>query len=216
MHHFSITILLILFLITGINFPAFSAVKGGINYTIPVDYSNLSEEEVEKKANEYFYLAEKLQDNIINNDMTNALMHYSILEKINPKKIEYTVKLGILYDKIKKDRRAKGCFAKAISINSQSPLPYFYYGEFYYKRESYRKALKYYNEAYKHGFKNNYDLLYKMGDVYEKLGDTRSALKYLNEARNQNPNEKIEEKIKHVELQDAVNKEFYSDTRIHN
>ena len=146
--------------------------------------------------------------------MTNALFLYNILFKVNPDKLEYSVKLGILYDKVGKDRQAKGQFSRAIGINKESPLPYFYFGEFYYKRNLYRKAMKYYNEAYKKGFKTNYDLLFRMGDIYEKFGDTRSALKYLKEAEAQNPNSELADKIKRVELQDSVNKEYYSDTRI--
>ena len=53
-----------------------------------------------------------------------------------------------------------------------------------------------------------------MGDIYEKFGDTRSSLKYLKEALEQNPNTELENKIKRIEANDAINKEFYSDTRI--
>ena len=81
--------------------PTFSAVKGGVEYSIPVDYSKLNENDTEKIARVYFFNAEKLKDGIINEDMTNALMLYSVLQQINPDKIEYPIKLGILYDKIK-------------------------------------------------------------------------------------------------------------------
>ena len=74
---------------------------------------------------------------------------------------------------------------------------------------------KYYNEAYKLDFSKNYDTLFRIGDIYEKLGDTRSALKYLNEALQQSPNSNLENKIKKIEARHAVNKEFYSNTRIH-
>ena len=208
------TIILLISFYLNLLLPSFGAMKGGIEYSIPIDYSKLNEIEVEEKARNYFYLAEKLRDGIVNEDMTNALFLYNILSKVNPDKLEYSVKLGILYDKVGKDRQAKGLFSRAIGINKESPLPYFYFGEFYYKRNLYRKAMKYYNEAYKKGFKTNYDLLFRMGDIYEKFGDTRSALKYLKEAEAQNPNSELADKIKRVELQDSVNKEYYSDTRI--
>ena len=146
--------------------------------------------------------------------MTNALMLYSVLQQVNPDKIEYPVKLGILYDKVGKDRQAKGNFSRAIGLDKTSPLPYYHFGDFYYKRELYRRALKYYNEAYKNGFETNYNLLYKMGDIYEKFGDTRSSLKYLYEAQKQSANPELDAKIKRIEAQDAINKEYYSDTRI--
>ena len=53
-----------------------------------------------------------------------------------------------------------------------------------------------------------------MGDIYEKFGDTRSALKYLRDAQAQSSNQELENKILRIEAQDAINKEFYSDTRI--
>lgn len=214
MRQVSITILLICILFTGIVLPAFSSVKGGIEYSIPVDYSKINETETELKARNYFFNATKLKDGTVNEDMTNALMLYSVLQKINPDKPEYAIKLGILYDKINKDRQAKGYFSKAIGIDNSSPIPYFCLGEFYYKRELYRKALKYYNKSYAQGYETNYDLLYKMGDIYEKFGDTRSALKYLQEAQKQSPNPELDNKIKRIQIQNNTNKEFYSDTRI--
>ena len=133
---------------------------------------------------------------------------------MNPDHTEYSVKLGILYDKLGKDRQARGNFARAIQTNHLNPKPYFYYGEFYYRNQSYRKALKYYKDAYRLGFEKDYKTLYKMGDVYEKLGDTRSALKFLKEAQLQSNNPELENKIKRIENNDAINKEYYSDTRI--
>lgn len=210
----SIIILSIFILLMGFYAPAFSALKTGINYSIPIDYDNLSEYELQPKAEKYYHNAIRLKDGIVNDDMTNALMLYSILLNINPENTTYMVKLGTLYDKIGKDRHAKGNFARAISTNAKCVDAYFSYGNFYYKRESYRKALKYYNEAYKLGYQTNYDLLYQMGDIYEKFGDTRSALKYLNDAFIQSPNPDLESKIKKIELKQATNKEFYSNTRI--
>ena len=214
MRQVSIIVLLISAILFGTNLPTFSAVKGGIEYSIPTDYSKINEQETELKARLYFHNAEKLDDGIINEDMTNALMLYTVLQQVNPDKIEYPVKLGRLYDKIGKDRQAKGNFFRAIGLDESHPLPYFYLGEFYYKRKLYRRALKYYNETYKRGFETNYNLLYKMGDIYEKFGDTRSALKYLYDAQKQSANPELDAKIKRIELQDSINKEYYSDTRI--
>lgn len=193
---------------------SYGAVKGGIEYNIPTDYSKLSEAELNTKAGKYYFLAQKLKDGVVNEDMTNALTLYSVLQNINPENIDYAVKAGALYDKIGMDRYAKGNFSRAIGIDSSKPEPYFYFGEFYYKRQMYRKAIKYYNEAYKRGMVSNYNLLYKMGDIYEKFGDTRSALKYLNEASKQSPNSELDNKIKRIELSDSVNKEYYSNTRL--
>ena len=214
MRQVSIIFLLIFTICINANLPSFATIKGGINYSIPVDYSKINEQETELKAQLYFHNAEHLKDGIINDDMTNALTLYSILQQVNPDKIEYPIRLGILYDKINKDKQSKSNFSRAIGLNKTNPLPYFYLGEFYYKRELYRRALKNYNEAYQKGYETNYNLLYKMGDIYEKFGDTRSALKYLQEAQKQSANPDLENKIKRIEAQDAINKEYYSDTRI--
>lgn len=214
MRQLSIIFLFILFFASNICLPVYSTIVGKIDYSLPIDYSKIDETETKEKAKVYFYNAERIQDNIVNEDMTNALVLYNILQRVNPENIEYPIRLGILYDKIGKNRQAKGNFSKAIGINCENPAPYFHFGNFYYKREQYRKALKYYNESYKKGLKTDYELLSKMGDIYEKFGDSRSALKYLKEAQAQNPTTELENKIKQVELQDSVNKEYYSDTRI--
>ncbi len=210
----SIIVLLIALVIMGISPAAFGAIRGKIDYSIPVDYSKLSESELESKAKVYYFNAFKYKDNEINEDITNALMLYNVLLNMNPNSLNYCVKLGSLYDKLGMDKHAKGNFARAIGIDDSQPEPYFYYGEFYYKREMYRKALKYYGEAYSRGYTANYDMLYKMGDIYEKFGDTRSALKYLQDASTQNPNSELDNKIKRIETQDSINKEYYSNTRI--
>ena len=207
----------LLILITLINFilPVHSAVTGTVEYSIPIDYSKLSQKELEFKGHEYFYLANKYKDGTISQETTNALNIYTILQHINPENPDYCVKTGILYDKIKKDRQAKGNFARAISIDKNYAKAYFEFGNFYYKRTNYRKALQYYIQAYRLGYETNYDLLEKMGDIYEKLGDTRSALKYLKLASEQNPNDALTNQITRIEANDNVNKTFYENTRIH-
>lgn len=212
----SIILLLISLMVIGSGLSAFGAIKGKIDYSIPVDYSKLSEPELEAKAKVYYFNAMKLKDGEMNEDMTNALMLYSVLQNTNPENISYCVKLGTLYDKLNMDRYAKGNLSRAIGIDASQPEPYFYLGEFYYKRQMYRKALKYYGEAYQRGYTTNYDMLYKMGDIYEKFGDTRSALKYLQDASAQNPNSELDNKIKRIEAQHSVNKEYYSNTRLRN
>ncbi len=206
--------LLILICFISMHLPAYSAYRGGINYSLPLDYSKLSETELAEKAREYYFNALQISDNSISENTTKALFIYSILSNLNPENIEYPVKIGILNDKLGRDRYAKGHFSKAIGIDPKSPIPYYYYGEFYYKRTLYRKALKYYIESYKLGYKKNYDLLYKMGDIYEKFGDTKSALKYLKEAELLSPNPELKNKIKKIETNDLINKEYYSNTRI--
>ena len=213
MRQLSITFLLIFTSFLLFSGPSYSAIKGGINYTIPTDYSNLSEQELSVKADKYFYLAKRLEDKKTNEDMTNALMLYSVLQNMNPENLIYSVRLGILYDKLQMDRYAKGNLSRAIGINPKAPEPLFYLGEFYYKRTMYRQALKYYKRAYDNTTGINYDLSYRMGDIYEKLGDTKSALKYLNEAEIQSPNPELERKIERIKAMDSDNFKYYSNLK---
>lgn len=208
MRHLS-TILVLIFCVFIYSVPAYSAYKGGITYSIPIEYKNLSESELKTKADHYFILAKQGQDGVINEDMTDALLLYSILRNINPQNAEYSLNLGILYDKINKDRFAKGNFSNAISVNSSYYDAYFYFGEFYYKRAQYKPALKYYKKALEVSSGAEYDLYCRLGDIYEKLGDTENSIKYLSLAMQQNPNEKLQTQLQRVQAIHSVNKTYY-------
>lgn len=204
------TIYLLIFFTLILTLPAESAYKGGITYSIPIEYKNLSESELNDKAKVYYHNALRLKDREVNEDMTNALLIYSILQDVNPNNPVYPVKLGILYDKIGKDRYAKGGFSRAIGVDSSFPDSYFYFGEFYYKRQLYRSALRYYKRALEHSYKPSYDLYYRLGDIYEKFGDTKNALKYLKLASEQSPNSELDNKIKFVEGMNGKNSAYYN------
>lgn len=195
------------------------AVKGGIEYTIPTDYSKLSESELNESAKKYYHNALRLQDGKINEDMTNALMLYSILLKIKPENDDYGIKLGILYDKAGMDRYAKGNFARVIGNHPENAEVYFYFGEFYYKRSMLIKAMKYYKEAYKRGMQSNSDLLKRMSEISRKLGDEESAKKYEpQQAKTQlTPTtdlpdlSNLEEDVYNMEPFEEINEDSYSD-----
>ena len=186
--------------------PAYAVVKGGIDYSIPIDYTKLSEPELANKALQAYSNAIE-STNKDSADVTNALMMYSILQNINPTEQDYCLKLGILYDKIGLDKFARGNFSRSIGINSASPAPYFYLGEFYYRREMYRKAMKYYTMAYDRGYNTHSETLYKLGDIYQKFGDTRSALNYLKAIQLSTPS--LDSKIKQIESENSVNNAYY-------
>ena len=207
-----IKILLTFFILGTLIQPTPAALKGGLEYSIPINYAPLSQEELETKAGFFYNLA--LKTNSLNEETTEALNLYTILSNKCPTSIIYPIRLGILYDNIGKDRQAKGCFFKAIGINKANPEAYFYLGEFYYKRNLYRRALNYYREAYKNGYTKHYETAYKIGDIYEKLGDTEAALKYLQLASELSPNSRLDNKITRLKNANDLNKEYYSNTRI--
>lgn len=209
MRHLSIIIIFIIVFLLNSSQDSFATIKTSIQYSIPIDYSHLSEIELKQKAELNYNIATKLADGIINNAVSDSLFLYNLLSKINPENIEYYTKLGILYDKINKDRYAKSYFARAISTDPNSSVPYYYLGNFYYKRQRYRLALKSYLKSYEKNKSPNYNLLYKIGDIYEKFGDTKKALLYLNQAKLINPNEDISKIIDNAEDMQKTNIEFY-------
>ena len=151
--------------------PSYAAINGNIKYTIPIEYSALNENELSAKADSYYNTILNTNKTKLDEDFTSALNLYSILSNKNPENIEYTLRLGKLYDILGKDRYAKSNYCKAIGINTAAPEPYFYMGEFYYKRQNYRRALKYYKEAANRGYSNHPATVLKLKEIYLKLGD---------------------------------------------
>lgn len=194
---------------------AHSALRGNLEYQIPIDYTKLSQEELEAKAGFYYNLALKTASGKVNEEMTAALNLYGILNNKCPQNLTYAVRLGVLQDLSGLDKYAKGSFYKAMGIDSANAEPYFCLGEFYYRRNLYKKALRMYREAYKLGYNRHYETAYKIGDIYEKFGDTEAALKYLKLASELSPNSPLDTKIMRVESIHNHNKEYYSNTRIH-
>ena len=191
-----------------------ATVVGGIEYKIPIDYEKLSQDELETKADFYYLQARKNAIGEVDRDMTNALVLYTILTKKCPDNTFYFTRLGVLYDLCNRDKYAKSNFSRAISEDSSKPETYFYFGEFFYRRLHLKKALNMYKQAYKKGFNNDYQTVFKIGDIYEKLGDTEAALKYFYMAREISPNEELEQNIIRAEQAHQINKEYYSDSRI--
>ncbi len=194
---------------------AHAALKGGLEYEIPIDYTKLNQEELEAKAGFYYNLALKTASGKINEEMTAALNLYTILNNKCPDNLLYAVRLGVLQDLCGMDKYAKSNFYKAMGIDPSSPEPYFRLGEFCYRRNLYKKALRMYREAYKRGYTRHYETAYKLGDIYEKFGDTEAALKYLKLASGLSPNSLLDSKIRRVEAVHNSNREYYSNTRIH-
>lgn len=174
-----VRILFIFLLFIFIPYTVSAAVKGGINYTIPIDYTKLSVDELEPKANIYYNIVmskESLKTN--DEDLTSALNLYSMLEEKCPTNTIYPVKLGDLYERAGKDRYAKGNYYRAIGIDDSKPEAYFGLGEYYYKRMQYRRALKFYTKAYQKGFSADKTTLNRLHTIYKKLGDEENASKY--------------------------------------
>ena len=187
--------------------PAYSAIKGGVNYKIPIDYTKINQAELESKAE--FYYTQALKTNKLDENMTRALNTYTILVNAYPDNIMYALKLGKLYNTIGKDRFAKGQYYRAMGLDQKRPEPYYYLGDYFYEKEQYRKALKYYLKAYDNGYSGHTQTLYKISSIYQKFGDTEKSIQYLQCASTLNPDDKLDEKLKNIKDADDTNIEYY-------
>lgn len=147
--------------------PSYSFIEGRVENGIPFDYTKLNQTELETKAEGYYTIAVKSSK--LNDNTTQALNLYSLLANAYPENITYPLKVGKLYDAIGKDRYAKGFYYRAMNIDKNNPEPYAYLGDYFYKREQYRKALKFYLKSYEKGGTKVRD---KVNKIYEKFGDS--------------------------------------------
>ena len=194
---------------------SFAIQKGGIEYIPKIDYNLINTSNFEKKAFEHFTIATTTdieEERIKNTEY--ALGEYRALLIKHPDNANYALKIALLYELANKERYAKSFFYQATGINPKYAQAYEAFGDYYFKKEDYRRALKQYNEAYI--LNNNiYNVNYKIGIIHQKLGDTRSALKYLKQANQINTSEDLENKIRLLEELNSSNALYYQNTRIH-
>ena len=132
MRQFTNTIITI-FVIFSFLTPAYSAIKGSLEYSIPIDYSKINEAETAAQADVLYNQISAVPSAELDDNITLALNLYTILSNKNPQNTTYALRLGKLYDIIGKDRQAKENFYRAMGINQSNPEPYFYLGEFFHK-----------------------------------------------------------------------------------
>ncbi len=174
--------------------------RGGIQYTIPTDYTKINEVQLNNEAENLFqrYInsTDPKQQYILLNQM---LSDYSILGEINKDNPLYFARLGIVYDKLGKDRYAISNFCRSSNLIPDYPYAYYAFGNFYFDRGRYIKALKQYKKAYDFGYSNHYYTIYQIGRIYEKFGDYTSAITYYKRALVYNDSEELRQKIQTLE-----------------
>lgn len=166
-----IKIMFIFFAASMFTHAANAAVTGGIEYQIPIDYSVMNETELRTKADEYYQKSANMSDRKLNDDITQALNLYTMLSNKCPENTEYIIRLGKLYDIIGKDRHAKSCYYRAIGINKSNPDAYFCFGDFYFKREQYRRALKMFLKSKELGYADDTALQTRIDLLKRMLGE---------------------------------------------
>ena len=163
-------IFLILLVFSVLVLPSECALKGSLEYKIPIDYTKIDIEELELKGDNYYNLSLQNKDGKIDENITSALNIYTILSNAEPENISYALRLGKLYEIIKKDRWAKANYYRAMGIDKSRPESYFYLAELYYNREQYRKSYKMLIKAQEKGYSEHQNSIEMMKKLNKKLG----------------------------------------------
>ena len=174
----------------------FALQKGVIEYSIPIDYSLIDEKSLNDHAEIIYSEYTTSTDEILKKGLLLELLSdYSILSNINKDNPLYFVRLGIVYDKLGKDRWAKSNFCRSSNLVPNYAYAFYSFGNYFFERNEYRKALKEYMRAYQYGFDKHYENLYQIGIIYEKLGDFSLAIKYFKLAQGCKDSEELTKKI---------------------
>lgn len=79
-------------------------------------------------------------------------------------------------------RDAKNNLFMALNFDENNPKVNFYIGEAFFQDGEFAEAIKYYTEAYTHGYKVDYKTNLKLGICYEKMDDEKRARYYYQNA----------------------------------
>lgn len=197
--------------------PVFAVEFGTIKYNDSIiDYSVIDKQSVLNRADNYFEHALKTTDKDEQAKLLQkASGEYFILTRIEPQNLRYMVQMARIYDLENKNSYAKEYFFNALKIDKHNARTNYYFGEYYYRRKEYEKALYFYNTAFENGHGENYEILIKMATMYEKLGDLLRANQYYKKAYIINPsNSKLSGKIKEIEQVKYKNTNYYKKGRI--
>lgn len=79
-------------------------------------------------------------------------------------------------------RDAKNNLFMALNFDENNPKVNFYLGEAFFQGGEFSEAIKYYTEAYTHGYRTHYKTNLKLGICYEKMDDENRAKYYYSSA----------------------------------
>ena len=201
---------IICFIFLGLS--SFAIEKASIKYDEDlIDYTKLNAETVLKEADFFFEKYETTQDKKF---LSTAMGKYYIVNKIHPVDMYTTVQLARTYDFAHLDRIAKEYFSIGYDINKKDPYLNYYHGEFYLRRNDYKRALRYYKIAYNNGYSDFYELNAKIATIYEKFADLKNARYYYEKAYSINPeNSFLKDKALQIESLNYDKSEYYNSIR---
>lgn len=165
-----------------------------------------------KLADFYFNKAIEEQDKKLKQEyLQKASGEYFILTRVDHNNLYPIVQLARVYDIENQNSFAKAYFFQALKIDKHNTSTNFYFGEYYFDRRDYTRAIYFYNVAFENGLQENFEILLKMGIMYEKLGDLLRANQYYKKAYLVKPdNVDIPDKIREIEALQYKNTGYYN------
>ena len=193
--------------------PSFSIEKGSVKYEDNLmDYSVLDGQKILEEADGYFEQYETTKDPKY---LSTAMGKYYMVTKIYPVEIYPMVQLARTYDEKKLDRFAKEYFSICYDINKKDPYLNYYLGDFYFKRDDYKRALRYFKRAYENGYSEYFDLNLKIATIYEKFADLLTAKYYYEKAFSlDRTNTNLKDKALQIESLNYGNSGYYNNNSI--
>jgi tetratricopeptide (TPR) repeat protein len=204
---------IVLLLCFSFNLSVCAAEFGEIHYNNTLlDYSKIDKKKTLNLADTYFNKALNAKNEDEKLDyLQKASGMYFLLSQIDCKNLYPIVQMARVYDYENQNSYAKAYFFKALKIERYNAATNYYFGEYYYSREDYRRALYFYNTAFENGYRENYDVLIKMATMYEKLGDLLRANQYYKKAFLVKPtSSEIPDKIRELESLNYKSTGYYS------
>lgn len=190
---------------------SFAIRYGGVEQSsVLFSYKKLNYSQIKQEADKYFALSAKNTAPESHNLFLNkASEQYYILTKVDNAKIDPYIQLGRIYDEKDKAPLAHENFCKALNLDYKDAKANFYYGEFYYKRSEYKKALYHYNIAYNNGYKNQYILNLRLATIYEKFADLSNAKKFYDVSYSMKPSNELHAKISSINVIEYQKSGYY-------
>ena len=188
--------LLLILLLLSTSSEVFAVKYATVQYDIPIDYSKIDKSALANQANLLFNEYVNMTDKNIKEEYVEPLLKmYMVLSKMEPFNPRNFSCLGVIYDDLDNDVEAKSNFFKATNIDPSYKYASYCFGNFYYKRGYYRKALSKFKMSEGIGTPYSYDWHVKMGSIYEKLGNFEQALVQYQSAYSENESEELYNKI---------------------
>lgn len=153
---------------------------------------------------------EKLDEPQDPNRYLNAAKYYyyqaSRLDLSNPNVLVGHARVALHQNRLKD---AKNVLMIALNYNETNPRVNFYLGETFFRDGEFTQAIDFYQEAYSHGYKYDFNTNLRLGMCYDKLNEINLAKKHYKNALKSKPNN--EEVLQRLEKMDKIktNKENF-------